>query len=340
MKKNVWFTFVMGLAFVFAGSTFAQAEKITLTLSHEYPEYAWGSVHALQPWVKQVIIASRGQVQFQISSNQILSKGEDNWNAVKTGFADMGVCFHGYWSGMTSLADVISLPALPFERAEKGSEVLWKLYEMFPSIQRQFEENHVLLLYTSRPYTLITTKKRVKTREDMKGLKIRVTEGLPAEQIRAMGATPILIPISEAYSSMQKGIIDGMGAPYEVILRLRLHEVAKYYTEVPFPADYFSVVMNKDKWNSLPQKVKDAIASVSGLEGSKFWGRNFFDTAKNGLFQKAGVEINFYSLPGVERDRWREIGGEPLWNQWVRGMMEREHSNAQDVLNRALDMLK
>ena len=338
MKKNVWITVIVGLIVFISASS--QAETITLTLTDQHSEYAWGSIHALQPWVRQVERASKGQVKIQVYPNQTLSRGEDNWNAVKNGLADMGWCYHGHWPGMTPLANVISLPALPFKSAEKGSEVLWKLYEMFPSIQQQFEENHVLLLYTSRPQTLITTKKRVKTLEDVQGLKIRTTEGPPADQILAMGGTPMSIPMSDTYVSMQMGAIDGMGATYETILGLRLYEVTKFYTEVPFPADFFSIVMNKNKWDSLPQGVKDAITSVSGLQGAQFWGRNFFDTAKEGLFQKSGVEINFYSLPDVERDRWREVGGEPVWNQWVSSMKERGYPEAQDILMRALDMMK
>ena len=341
MKKNAWITIiVVGLTLVFIRSALSQAETMTLTLTDQHSEYAWGSVHALQPWVKQVERASKGQVKIQIYPNQSLSMGEDNWNAVKNGFADIGWCYHGYWPGMTPLADVISLPALPFKSAEKGSEVLWKLYEMFPSMQKQFEENHVLLLYTSRPQTLITTKKRVKTLEDVRGLKIRATKGPPSDQILAMGGTSMLIPMSDSYVSMQMGTIDGTGATYEAILDLRLYEVAKFYTEVPFPADYFSIIMNKNKWESLPQGVKDAMTSVSGLQGARFWGRNAFDTAKEALFQKSGVEINFYSLPDVERDRWRETGGEPVWNQWVNSMKEIGYPAAQDILLRALDMMK
>ena len=340
MKKNAWITVIVGLTLVFTGVAFSQAETITLTLTDQHSEYAWGSVHALQPWVKQVERASKGQVKIQIYPNQALTRAEDNWNAVKNGSADIGLCSHGYWPGMTPLADVIGLPALPFKTAEKGSEVLWKLYEMFPTMQKQFEENHVLLLYTSPPQTLITTQKRVKTLEDVQGLKIRTTKGPPADQILAMGGTPMLIPLSDTYASMQMGNIDGTGATYEAILGLRLYEVVKFYTEVPFPADYFSIVMNNNKWESLPQGVKDAIASVSGPQGAQFWGRNFFDSAKEGLFQKSGVEINFYSLPDVERDRWREIGGEPIWNQWVNSMKEQGYPEAQDILMRALDMMK
>lgn len=340
MKKNAWITVAMGLTLVFTVPALSRAETITLTLTDQHSEYAWGSIHALQPWIKQVERASKGQVKIRVYPSQTLSKGEDNWNAVKNGLADIGWCFHGYWPGMTSLADVIGLPALPFKSAEKGSEVLWKLYEIFPHIRRQFEDNHVLVLYTSRPHTLITTQKRVKTLEDMKGLKIRVTEGPPADQMRAMGGIPMLVSMPDTYISMQRGVIDGMGAPYEGILDLRLYEVVRFYTEVPFPADYFSIVMNKNKWNSLPQSIRDAITSVSGLKGSQFWGRNFFDAAKEGLFQKAGVEINFYSLPDVERDRWRETGGKPVWKQWVDSMKEGGYPEAQDILNRTLDMLK
>ncbi len=340
MKKNAGRALVIVLFFVFLGSVSSRAETITLTLTDQNSEFAWGSVHALQPWVKQIEKASKGKVKILIYPNQTLSQGKDNWNAVRDGFADMGNSFHGYWPGMTSLADVISLPSLPFERAEKGSEVLWKLYERFPSIQRQFQDNHVLLLYTSNPYTLITTRKRVKTLEDIKGLKIRVAEGPPNDQVMALGGISMLTSMDEDYVAMQRGIIDGTGASYEAIIRMRLYEVVKYYTEVPFPADYVSIAINKDKWNSLPQDVKDAFNRVSGLEGSKFWGRAYFDTAKQGLFEKAGVEINFYSLPGVERARWLEVGGKPVWNKWVSWMRENGHSEARDILNTALDMLR
>jgi TRAP-type C4-dicarboxylate transport system substrate-binding protein len=318
----------------------ASAKTITLTLTDQNSDVGWGPVHALQPWVKQVEAATNGRVKINIYPSQTLSKGKDNWNAVKNGIADIGWCFHGYWPGMTSLADVISLPALPFTSAEKGSEVLWKLYKKFPSIQKQFQDNHVLLLYTSNPYILITTKKQVKDLEDLKGLKIRMTGGPPTEQMKALGGVPMMIPMPGNYIALQKGVTDGMGAPWEAILGFRLYEVVKYYTEVPFPAVYFSIAFNKNKWNSLPRDIQDAIMSVSGLKGSKFWGRNFFDTAKDGVFQKTGVEINFYSLTPEERARWLKIGGKPIWNQWVKSMKGKGHPEAQDILDAALMMLK
>nr|MBL0713398.1 TRAP transporter substrate-binding protein DctP [Desulfobacterales bacterium] len=249
----------------------------------------------------------------------------------------------GYWPGLTPLADVVSLPALPFKTAEKGSEVLWKLYEKYPEIQKQFAANKVLLLYTSNPYILITTKKPVKTLEDIKGMKIRMSGGPPTDMMKALGGVPMLIPMPDNYISLQKGVIDGMGAPWEAIHGFRLYEVVNYYTDTPFPAVYFSIAMNTRKWNKLDKATQDAIMSVSGLKGSKFWGRNFFDTAKDGVMAKAksaGKTIEVTQLSDSERARWLDIGGKPIWDQWVKKMKAKGYGNAQEILDTAVTLSK
>jgi len=343
MNKKLTIALFVGICLVFAWPVISSAKAITLSLADQNSEVGWGPVHALQPWAKQVEEATKGEVKIQIYPSQTLCKGKDAWNATKNGIADIAWCFHGYWPGLTPLADVISLPALPFTTAEEGSEVLWKLYEKFPSIQREFQENQILMLWTSNPYMLITTKKQVKTLEDIKGLKIRMTGGPPTEQMKALGGVPMMIPMPDNYIAMQKGTIDGMGTPWEAVHGFRLYEVVKYYTDTPFPAVYFSMAANKNKWNSLSKDVQDAIMSVSGLKGSKFWGRNFFDTAKDGVYEKAkegGYEINFYHLPDSERARWLEVGGKPIWNQWVNKMKGAGHPEAQEILDAALEMLQ
>src|SRR3989304_5170641 len=175
----------MGLVFILTVPSLAQVIK--LTLADQNPATGWGPVHAQQPWAKKVEEATKGKVKIEIYPSQTLVKGPDMWNAVKTGVTDMGWCFHGFWPDMTPLAEVITLPSLPFKNAEKGSEVFWKLYEKFPAIQREFKDVHVLFLWTSGPYQLITTKKQVKTMEDLKGMKIKVLGAPPMDQMKALG---------------------------------------------------------------------------------------------------------------------------------------------------------
>jgi len=324
-------------------ATPASAQQIKLTFADQNSPTAWGPSNALQPWVKKIEQATKDRVKIEIYPSQTLVKGPEMWKAVRSGIADIGWCFHGYWPEMTPLADVISLPFLPIKSSEQASEVLWKLYEKFPAIQKEFAEAPPLLLYTTSPYFLLTTKKQVKTLEDLKGLKIRAPGGPPTEQTKALGAVPTLIPMPDIYQALDKGVIDGMGAPWEAVHGFRLYEVAKYYTMTSLYVAYFSLCTNKQKWDSLPKDVRDAIMSVSGLEGAKFWGRNFFDTAEQPVLEKikAGKhEMVRYELPPAEVARWQKIAGEPLWEAWVKKLEGKGIKEAREVLNTTLSLLK
>src|SRR3972149_8513927 len=343
MSKRTLFGLLGGIGLAFLVAVPVSAQVITLTLADQNSPAGWGPTHALAPWVKRVEEATKGRVKIQVYPSQTLVKGPQSWNALKSGVADMAWNFHGYWPDLTPLADVITLPSMPFTSAEKGSEVLWKLYEKFPAIQKEFQDVKVLMLWTSNPYFLLTTKKQVKTLEDLKGMKIRVTGGPPTDQMRALGAVPTAIPMPDNYLSLDKGVIDGMGAPWEAMHGFRLYEGLKYYTRVPLSAVYFSMAINKQKWESLPKDIQQAITSVSGLSAAKFWGRNFFDTAEQGVMERVkagGHPMVKYVPPPEELERWQKVAGEPLWKDWVKKMEGKGRPDAQKVLDETLRLLK
>ncbi len=321
----------------------APAQEIKLTFADQNSPTAWGPSNALQPWVKQAEAATNGKVKFEVYPSQTLVKGPDMWKAVRSGVADVGWCFQGYWPEMTPLSDVIALPGLPIASAEKGSEVLWKLYEKFPAIRKEYSEIHPILFYTANPYFLFTSKKQVKKLEDLKGMKIRVTGGPPTEQMKALGAIPTPIPMPDVYQALDKGVVDGMGAPWEAVQGFRLYEVAKYYTMVPLATVYFSICANKQKWENMPQDVRAAIMKVGGLEGSKFWGKNFFDTAEQSVVEKTkagNFEMVRYNLPSDELARWAKVGGASIQEDWVRKLEGKGIKEAREVLNSTVEMLK
>jgi len=341
MKKIGILALPLCLLLLSCSSSQSTSDTFTLRYAQQNPDTGWSTINCVDPWLKQLEEATGGKVKIQAYHGETLAKATDLWNATKTGIADIGWISHGYYPNLTPLSDVISLPALPFTTAEKGSEVMWKLYEQFPEIQNEFKDVKVLLFYTSEPYTLITRNKPVKSIEDLKGLKIRMVGGPPTEMIKALGGAPLFVSMADAYISLSKGVMDGMGTPWEAIQTFRFYEVVNHYTQVPFPAAYFSIVMNKDTWNSLPADIQSAITSVSGLGGSKFWGRNFFDNAKPVALEKikaSGNADHIYSLSPEERERWLEIGGQPVWSEWTRRMEGMGFSDAQQILDAAITL--
>jgi TRAP-type C4-dicarboxylate transport system substrate-binding protein len=344
MYKIRIFSLITCLCLLFSLPLIVSAETITLSLSDQNSDVGWGPVHATQPWAKQVEEATQGRLKIQIYPNQTLAKGKQNWNAAKRGIADLSWNVMTYYSGMTPYADVITLPGLPFKTAEKGAEVLWKLYEKFPAMSKQFDENKVLILYPSDPFILLMAKKEVKNLEDVKGLKLRTVGGTMVQAMKAYGANPMFMPMPDCYIAMQKGTVDGMGGTWEAMTAFRLHEVTKYVTDnVPLGVSYFAVVMNKKKWAGLPKDIQDAIMSVSGLKGSKFFGRNFFDSARAAvpkIAKETGYNVAVYPLPEQENQKWVDIGGKPIWKGWVKRMESKGYKEAQAILDAAIEMSK
>jgi len=322
--------------------TTATGEVITLRYADQNPETGWEGSKAALPWVEQIEQATGGRVEIQPFMAETLFKGSDTWESLKAGLADFGWCFHGYWAGMTPLADVITLPFMPIDSAEQASTVLWQLYEEFPVIQDEFKDLHVVTAWTSSGYYPLTVNKKVESFDDLKGLKIRATGGPPTDVMKAMGATPVSMGMPDTYQALQTGVIDGILQNWEAMYSFRHYEVCKYITMVPIHVVYFTQSFNKASWDKLPADIQEAITSVGGLEGAKFWGRNMFDTAAEAvdkILQEQGKSVEHVTIPAEEVEQARQQFGEPLWEAWVTKMESEGHPEARDILNRALELL-
>jgi TRAP-type C4-dicarboxylate transport system substrate-binding protein len=331
---------------ILAGCSSKSASPSTtykLKYADQNPDTGWEGQNAAQPWLDQIVKATNGTVTFETYYSQSLFRSIDSWTSVKNGVGDVAWMFHGYWSNLTPLADVISLPLMPFKSAKQASGILWKLYEKYPSIRDEFKGNHVLLTFASQPYFLITSKKQVKTMADIKGLNIRVTSGPPIDMMKLLGATPVTKGMPDTYIALQKGEIDGMLAPWEALLSFKQYEQVKYYTYAPFVTVYFTQAMNIDQWNSLPKNIQNQINSVCGLKGSEFWGASQFDSAAStgrDSVKKQGLEMIEYNMPDAELAKWSAVAGKPLWDDWVKEMTDAGHPEAQEILNTCLDLIK
>ena len=90
--------------------------------------------------------------------------------------------------------------------------------------------------------------------DDLQGLKMRIP-GLGGEVIQRAGATPVTMPGSEIYTSLQTGVVDAaewVGAYNDVAFGL--HETASYYYYPGWqePGAGLELLINAEAWASLP----------------------------------------------------------------------------------------
>jgi TRAP-type C4-dicarboxylate transport system substrate-binding protein len=347
MRKSAVITIISTMAFVwtFAYPFRAQAGTKTYTLRFHYEQATTSpaAVYGHEPWAKAVEQATNGRVKVQTFPGDTLFKTKtDAVEAVKAGLTDIAFMYAWAYAPQFDLIDAVSVPFMA-PNAEVASRTSWKLYTMFPEIQEQWKDVKLLTVWTTDPYIFVTTKKQIRTLEDFKGMKLRMTGGMATEMMKLLGGTSVTIPMPQNYENLQKGVIDGLASPCEAILGFRFYEVATNYTLVPTTCVSQQLIMNKGSWERLPADIQQQIMSVSGENAAIRYGGSCFDRAWDTLpkeAQKNGYTMNTYTPPQEEVDRWVEQAGKPLWEEWVKNMEKRGYKSAGEIQKTAIGLIQ
>jgi TRAP-type C4-dicarboxylate transport system substrate-binding protein len=145
----------------------------------------------------------------------------------------------------------------------------------------------VLLLLTHQPGNVHTTKKPIRTIEDMKGLRLRFASPTIREFIAALGGTPVGVVPTEQVEQLQKGTIDGVFIDYGGAgIAFKMGGILKYSTEMYSYVSSFGVAMNPDFWNTLPPDLQALVTkSMTGAEAIRL------SPEENAKFRKIGAEV-------------------------------------------------
>lgn len=330
-------------------ATPAQGKPIEMSFAHFNPPTAWANVAWSNPWCEKIEEVTKGRVNVTIYPARTLVPEAQTYQAVEGGLADMGWVVLPFYKGRFPSIEVAALPfiALPegkvdgetWSSGKVNSLINWTLYEDFPEVQAEWSQVKLLYLIGSSTSFISTVDKPVHNQNDLQGLKLRALAGGQTDALKALGASPVGMPISEVYEAAQRGVVDGMATQWAQIASQRFYEVFRYYTSIPMDGTVMAVPMNLQKWNSLPSDIQDAIWSISGLDGALFAG----DTAwgygeKNEVFKgmkSAGKEMEAVTLDPGEFEKWKEIAGKPIWDKWVADM-EAKGLPGQKLLDAAL----
>ena len=182
---------------------------------------------------------------------------------VVQGAADFAWGLPGYTSSQFQKTMIVELPGA-IDPDAGGHEALWAAYD--EHLAGEFPATKPIALWTSEAQVMIMRDKVIRTPADLKGLKIRVAGATAGEVASALGATPVQMPISQVYNSLQTGLIDGVFTGSSTLSDFKLSEVASSVTVgAPLGRLSFYAVMNESVYNGLSADEKAAIDATAGL---------------------------------------------------------------------------
>ncbi len=109
----------------------------------------------------------------------------------------------------------------------------------------------------------LTSAKPMNNADSLKGMRFRVMDSkILIQQFTGAGASAIVLPFSELYTSLQLGVVDGQENPLDTITTMNFHEVQKYLVVSEHGAMEDVFLFNPMWWNSLPKTHQDVIKTT------------------------------------------------------------------------------
>jgi TRAP-type C4-dicarboxylate transport system substrate-binding protein len=215
------------------------------------------------------------------------------------GVADIAFGLPGYTGQLFPVTNTISVPGTA-DDALDGTIKLWNAISL---IEKEYDAK-IIALWANDTKVLITKKAPVRTLEDMKGLKVRVTSSQDVPFIEALGASAVSQPVNVIQQNLANGTIDAIMIGASAIGSFKLWEPANYVTvNVPTSSAALFVLMNKEVWEGLSREEKAWVDTSSGRELSILGGEGYVLAGKRGLAlaESKGIEIIELSDREVQR---------------------------------------
>jgi TRAP-type C4-dicarboxylate transport system substrate-binding protein len=206
-------------------------------------------------WAKEVEEKTGGRVKITMYPAQSLVPLKDIFPSTEKGICDIGFSALQIDASRYPLSLITGVGLMNWPAGQAPTQIWTELQKKFPEMAAEYKGVKVLWHYVTMPMTLHFTKKTVRVPEDMKGLKMEAA-GPIAAAMKTFGATPMVTSPAEWYMALDRGLEDGIVQNWTPIYSLKVHTLLRYHTEVDFGLLGQAIIMNMDKWNSLPADVK------------------------------------------------------------------------------------
>ncbi|WP_428035638.1 hypothetical protein [Amphritea sp.] len=297
----------------------SSAEKINITFNSFIPNQHYFNQDILLPWLKEIESLTEGRVTFDVPTSSLAAPAQQ-YSAVINGVFDAG-----YMMNATNpeLVKLLSLPHLPAinKSAGKSSIALWRTYNKFFRQTDELKDVKILSTIVANPAIgIYGLKGDVVSVDDVAGKRSFALPGSPAKMLNLLGSGVIAQPAVRSYEVISSGAVDFFsGYALSDALTFKTMQFIKTVTEVPggISAPAFTIIMNKDVWNSISKEDQDIIEKHAGEE---FASRLFLYDQKAQEAKEVALS-NGVKFNKMNSDLEKEVSihSDELQAEWIEG---------------------
>ncbi len=257
---------------------------------------------------EEVARISNGELDIEYAGGSDVIGGFDAPEAVANGVFDMSHSANSYFAGAMPSSISLASGNASLEELKSGG-----VLDAYADILMKQRGVKMLGMPLSGVGYVLQVRGKPSDLSYFKGKKIR---SIPLYDpiLEALGATPVTTSPAEAYTAMERGVVDGLGWPDIGLLDFKFYEQAKFVMLPDFYQLRTVTLINPNSFNGLPEELQGVLTEASASAdsiGAK-WAKGKRD-AEHAEMEAAGVE--FVSLSDAEGAQFRALTEEKLWNK-------------------------
>ena len=257
---------------------------------------------------EEVARISNGELEIEYAGGSDVIGGFDAPEAVANGVFDMSHSANSYFAGAMPSSISLASGNASLEELKSGG-----VLDAYADILMKQRGVKMLGMPLSGVGYVLQVRGKPSDLSYFKGKKIR---SIPLYDpiLEALGATPVTTSPAEAYTAMDRGVVDGLGWPDIGLLDFKFYEQAKFVMLPDFYQLRTVTLINPNSFNGLPEELQGVLTEASASAdsiGAK-WAKGKRD-AEHAEMEAAGVE--FVSLSDAEGAQFRALTEEKLWNK-------------------------
>ena len=284
MSRLLW----IGLLAVFSQPALAQLE---LKFGHVGEPGSLFDVSATE-FAKRANAKLAGKATIVVYGSSQLGGDKEMLQKLKLGTLDFALPS----TVMSSEADLFGLFEMPYLVKDRGHMQKIEKAIFWPKLEPAAEAKglRILAVWENGYRHITNSKKPIVTPADLQGIKLRIPEGKwRLRMFQAYGANPSPMKLSEVFTALSTGVMDGQENPLTQIWSQKFQEVQKYLSLTGHVYTPAFVAVGAKRWDSLPADVRKVL-EYTAKETQAF----VYERAKKdddelvAKFTAAGVKVN------------------------------------------------
>jgi TRAP-type C4-dicarboxylate transport system substrate-binding protein len=256
----------MPAAVMLGGKIAAAADHLKWAVFTPDSEVTFRTV--MKPFAAAVERESNNDVVFDLFPNGALGRNPGQQpQMVLDGVADVAWVVPSYSPGRFPDTEVLELPGM-FKDLRESSLVATRLAAQ--NVLHDYRDFFIIGLWGTAPYS-IHTNFPVNSIADLKGKTIRASSKTESAALRAFGAVPIGMPVTEIPEAISRGTISGTTSHMAPFFDFGLDRVTNNHFFIGLGVVPLAILMNRKKFDALPESARAVIKRNAGDALTKTW---------------------------------------------------------------------